>query len=138
MVKTNVASFFYMTQQVIPAMQKQKSGHIVNIATTMVDQPLLGVPAALPVLTKSPMSAVSRELAIEYAKDGIRINTISPGVVDTPMHADGDHEALKKLSPLNRIAEVSDIVDAILYLTSATFVTGENLRVDGGAHAGRW
>jgi NAD(P)-dependent dehydrogenase (short-subunit alcohol dehydrogenase family) len=138
MVSTNVASFFFMTQQVIPQMQKQKSGHIVSISTTLVDQPIAGVPASLPVLTKSTLSAVSRELAIEYAADGIRINTISPGVVNTPMHSDSDHEALKKLSPMNRLAESSEIVDAILFLTSATFISGENLRVDGGAHAGKW
>ncbi|HEY9777797.1 MAG TPA: SDR family oxidoreductase [Planktothrix sp.] len=138
MVNTNVASFFFMTQQVVAQMQKQKSGHVVSISTTMVDQPIAGVPAALPVLTKSTLSAVARELAIEYAADNIRFNTISPGVVDTPMHADGDHEALKKLSPLKRIADVSEIIDAILYLTSAKFVTGENLHIDGGAHAGKW
>jgi NAD(P)-dependent dehydrogenase (short-subunit alcohol dehydrogenase family) len=138
MIKTNVASFFFLSQQVIPVMQKQKSGHIVNISTTMVDQPMAAVPAALPVLTKSTMPAVSRELAIEYAKDGIRINTVSPGVVDTPMHADGDREFLKQLHPIHRLAEVSDVVDAVIYLNSAMFVTGENLRVDGGAHAGRW
>lgn len=138
MVNTNVASFFFMTQQVIPQMQKQKSGHIVSISTTLVDQPIAGVPASLPVLTKSPLAAVSRELAIEYAADGIRVNTISPGVVNTPMHKNSDHEALKKLAPLKRLAESSEIVDAIMYLTSATFVTGENLRVDGGAHAGKW
>src|SRR5215471_7892317 len=136
MVNTNVASFFFMTQQVIPQMQKQKSGHIVSISTSLVDQPIAGVPASLPVLTKSTLSAVSRELAIEYASDGIRVNTVSPGIVDTPMHVNSDHEALKKLAPLKRLAESSEIVDAILYLTSATFVTGENLRVDGGAHAG--
>jgi NAD(P)-dependent dehydrogenase (short-subunit alcohol dehydrogenase family) len=138
MVSTNVASFFYMSQQVIPTMQRQKSGHIVNISTTLVDQPVLGVPASLPVLTKSTMPAVSRELAIEYAAQGIRINTVSPGTVNTPMHANEDHEVLKKLHPIQRLAEISDIVDAVLYLTSATFVTGENLRVDRGAHAGRW
>jgi NAD(P)-dependent dehydrogenase (short-subunit alcohol dehydrogenase family) len=138
MVKTNVASFFFLSQQVIPAMQKQKSGHIVNIATAMVDQPIAGVPASLPVLTKSTMPAVSRELAIEYANDGIRVNTVSPGVVNTPMHANDDHEFLKKLQPLHRLVEVSDIVDAVMYLTSATLVTGEDLRVDGGAHAGKW
>ena len=138
MISTNVASFFFMSQQVIPQMQKQKEGHIVSISTTLTEQPLLGVPASLPVLTKSTMPAMSKELAIEYAADNIRVNVISPGTVNTPMHANGDQEALKKLSPLHRLAEVSEIVDAILYLTAAKFVTGENLRVDGGAHAGRW
>jgi NAD(P)-dependent dehydrogenase (short-subunit alcohol dehydrogenase family) len=136
MIGTNVASFFYMTQQVIPAMRKQKSGHIVSICTSLVDQPVAGT--CLPVVTKSALVAASRELAIEYAADGIRVNTISPGVINTPMHAHEDHEPLKKLSPLHRLGEVQEIVDAILYLTSAQFVTGENLRVDGGAHAGRW
>ena len=138
MINTNVASFFYMTQQVVPQMCIQKSGHIVSISTSLVDQPIAGVPASLPVLTKSTLSAMSRELAIEYAAEGIRVNTISPGTVNTPMHANDDHEALKKLAPLKRLAEVSEIVDAVLFLTSAEFVTGENLRIDGGAHAGKW
>jgi NAD(P)-dependent dehydrogenase (short-subunit alcohol dehydrogenase family) len=138
MVSTNVASFFYMTQQVIPAMRAQHGGHVVNIGSTMTDQPIAGVAASLAVLTKSTMSAVARALAIEYAPDNIRVNTISPGAVNTPMHADEDHTALGKLSPLGRIAEISELVDAILYLESARFVSGENLRIDGGAHAGKW
>jgi NAD(P)-dependent dehydrogenase (short-subunit alcohol dehydrogenase family) len=138
MVHTNVASFFYMSQQVIPAMRKQKSGHIVNISTTIVDQPIAGVPTGLPSLTKAGMQAVTKELAMEYASDGIRCNTVAPGVVNTPMHANDDHEFLKKLHPIQRLAEISEIVDAVLYLTSATFITGEVLHVDGGAHAGKW
>lgn len=138
MISTNVASFFYMSQQVIAQMQEQKEGHVVSISTTLVDQPLAGVPASLPVLTKSTMPVMSKELAIEYARDNIRFNTVSPGNVNTPMHANEDHEQLNKMSPLNRLAEISEIVDAILYLQSAKFVTGENIRVDGGAHAGRW
>jgi NAD(P)-dependent dehydrogenase (short-subunit alcohol dehydrogenase family) len=138
MVNTNVASLFYMTQQVIPAMRAQKSGHIVNIGTTLVDQPVAGVTAGLPVITKSAMPALSRALAIEYAPDNIRVNTLSPGSVNTPMHANEDHTALGKLSPLGRIAEISELVDAVLYLESAKFVSGENLRIDGGAHAGKW
>jgi NAD(P)-dependent dehydrogenase (short-subunit alcohol dehydrogenase family) len=136
MVAVNVASFFFMTQQVIPQMKKQKSGHIVNIATTLAEHPLAGM--ALQILTKSTMPAVSRALALEYASEGIRVNTVSPGVVDTPMHANDDHEFLKKLHPIQRLAQTSEIVDAVLYLQSATFVTGENLNVDGGAHAGKW
>jgi NAD(P)-dependent dehydrogenase (short-subunit alcohol dehydrogenase family) len=138
MISTNVASFFYMTQQVIPQMQKQKDGHIVSISTTLTEQPIAGVPASLPVLTKSTMPAMSKELAMEYARDNIRFNVVSPGTVNTPMHAEDDHEFLKKLSPLRRLAEVSEIVDAILFLQNAKFVTGENIRVDGGAHAGKW
>ncbi|MBX9671778.1 MAG: SDR family oxidoreductase [Candidatus Obscuribacterales bacterium] len=90
------------------------------------------------MLTKSTLSAVSRELEIEYATDEIRFNTISPGVVNTPMHAHSDHAPQENLSPLNRIAEPSEIVDAVLFLNSASFITGENLRIDGGAHAGKW
>jgi NAD(P)-dependent dehydrogenase (short-subunit alcohol dehydrogenase family) len=135
MVATNVASFFFMTQQVIPQMKKQKSGHIVNIATTIAEHPVAGM--ALQVITKSTMPAFSRALALEYPADGIRVNTVSPGVVDTPMHAKDDHDALKKFHPIQRLAQTSEIVDAILYLQSATFVTGENLKVDGGAHAGK-
>jgi NAD(P)-dependent dehydrogenase (short-subunit alcohol dehydrogenase family) len=136
-MNTNLASFFYMTQQVIPQMKKQKSGHVVSISTVLVDQPSSALPALLAVLSKSPLPAASKALALEYAKDNIRFNTVSPGTVNTPMHADGDHEAMAKFHPLARLGEVSDIVDAVLYLQNATFVTGENIRVDGGVHAGR-
>lgn len=136
-LSTNVASFFYMTQQVIPQMRKQKSGHVVNISAVLADQPSGSVTALLAVLTKSPMPAVSKALALEFAADNIRFNTVSPGNVNTPMHANDDHEALAKFHPLARMGEISDIVDAVLYLQNATFVTGENIRVDGGVHAGR-
>jgi NAD(P)-dependent dehydrogenase (short-subunit alcohol dehydrogenase family) len=136
-MNTNVASYFFMTQQVIPQMKKQNSGHIVNISAALADQPSHSVRALLAVLSKSTMPAVSKALALEYAADNIRFNTVSPGNVNTPMHANDDHAALAKLHPLGRMAEVSDIVDAVLYLQNATFVTGENIRVDGGSHAGR-
>ncbi|HEY9759173.1 MAG TPA: SDR family oxidoreductase [Oculatellaceae cyanobacterium] len=138
MISTNVASFFHMTQQVVPHMVRQKEGHVVSISTTLTDQPLAGVPAALPVITKSALRGVAKELAIEYASSNIRFNIVSPGIVDTPMHENSDHEALKSLSPLHRLATTDEIIDAILYLDSAKFISGENLRVDGGAHAGRW
>ena len=134
-MNTNVASFFYMTQQVIPQMKKQNAGHVVDISAVIADQPSSG--AVLAVLSKSPMPAVSKALALEYAGNNIRFNTVSPGVVDTPMHAGGNREAMAKFHPLNRVGEISDVVDAILYLQKATFVTGENIRVDGGVHAGR-
>ena len=133
--RTSVASFFYMTQQVIAPMKTQNSGHVVNISAVVADQPSSG--ALLAVLSKSPMPAVSKALALEYAANNIRFNTVSPGVVNTPLHAHDDHTALAKFHPLARMGEVSDIVEAILYLQSATFVTGENIRVDGGVHAGR-
>jgi NAD(P)-dependent dehydrogenase (short-subunit alcohol dehydrogenase family) len=139
MIGTNVAGYFFITQQVIPQMRKQKSGHIVGISTALTDQPLAGAPISLPVLTKSTIPAFNRALAMEYVADGIRVNTISPGVVDTPMHANDDHEFLKKLHPIHRLVQISEIVDAVLYLQSAPLVNGENIRIDGGAHAGaKW
>ena len=136
-MSTNVASFFFMTQQVIPQMNKQNSGHVVNISAVLADQPSGAVPALLAVLSKSPMSAVSKALALEYAANNLRFTTVSPGNVNTPMHAKDNHAALAKFHPLGRMGEISDIVDAVLYLQDATFVTGENIRVDGGVHAGR-
>jgi NAD(P)-dependent dehydrogenase (short-subunit alcohol dehydrogenase family) len=139
MIGTNVAGYFFVTQQAVAHMRKQKSGHIVSISTVLVDQPLAGAPISLPVLTKSTLPAFSRALAMEYVAQGIRANTISPGVVDTPMHAHDDHEALKKLHPIHRLVQISEIVDAVFYLESAPMVNGENIRIDGGAHAGtKW
>lgn len=139
MIGTNVAGYFFITQQVVAQMRKQKAGHIVNISTVLTDQPLAGAPISLPVLTKSTIPGFSRALAMEFVTDNIRVNTISPGVVDTPMHANVDHEALKKLHPISRLVQVSEIVDALFYLESAPMVNGENLRIDGGAHAGaKW
>jgi NAD(P)-dependent dehydrogenase (short-subunit alcohol dehydrogenase family) len=120
-------------------MRKQKSGHIVGISTVLVDQPLAGAAISLPVLTKSTIPAFNRALAMEFLADGIRLNTISPGIVDTPMNANYDHEFLKKLEPIPRLVQISEIVDALLYLQSAPMVNGENIRIDGGAHAGaKW
>ena len=139
MIGTNVAGYFFVTQQAVAQMRKQKFGHIVSISTCVVDQPLAGTHITLPVITKSTMPAFSRALAMEYVADGIRANAISPGVVDTPMHANDDHELLKKLHPIPRLVQVSEIVDALLYLESAPMVNGENIRIDGGAHAGaKW
>jgi NAD(P)-dependent dehydrogenase (short-subunit alcohol dehydrogenase family) len=139
MIGTNIAGYFFITQQAVAQMRKQKSGHIVSIGTFLTDQPLAGAHVALPVITKSTIPAFSRALAMEFVADGIRVNTISPGVVDTPMHAHDDHEALKKTHPISRLVQVSEIVDAVLYLESAGMVNGENIRIDGGAHAGaKW
>jgi NAD(P)-dependent dehydrogenase (short-subunit alcohol dehydrogenase family) len=136
-MNTNVASFFYMTQRVIPQMKKQNSGHVVSIAGASVDQPSSATSELLAVLSKSPLPAASKALALEYAANNIRFNTVSPAIINTRMHAKAKHAELAKLLPLARIGEVSDIVDAVVYLQSATFVTGENIRVDGGVHAGR-
>jgi NAD(P)-dependent dehydrogenase (short-subunit alcohol dehydrogenase family) len=139
MIGTNVAGYFFITQQAVAQMRKQKSGHIVSISTVLTDQPLAGAHITLQVITKSTIPAFSRALAMEYVSDGIRANTISPGVVDTPMHANDDHEFLKTLHPIPRLVEISEIVDAVLYLESAPMVNGENIRIDGGAHAGaKW
>jgi NAD(P)-dependent dehydrogenase (short-subunit alcohol dehydrogenase family) len=134
-MSTNVASYFFLTQQVIPAMKAQRSGHVVNISAVVADQPSAG--SLLAVLSKSTMPAVSKALAIEYAADNIRFNTVSPAVIDTPMHSKDDHAELAKWHPLGRVGQIADVVGAVLYLQGATFVTGENIRVDGGVHAGR-
>jgi NAD(P)-dependent dehydrogenase (short-subunit alcohol dehydrogenase family) len=139
MVNTNIAGYFFVTQEAVTHMRQQKSGHIVTISTVLVDQPLAGAHITLQVITKSTIPAFSRALAMEFAADGIRANTISPGVVDTPMHANDDHEVLKKLHPIPRLVQMSEIVDAVPYLQSAPMVNGENIRIDGGAHAGaKW
>ena len=119
-------------------MLKQKNGGIVNVSTTLVDQPVAGVPVTVQVMAKGGLNAVTRALAIEYAKDGIRVNTIAPGVINTPMHKPETHEFLKGLHPVGRIGEVKEVVDAALFLTDATFTSGEVLHVDGSAHAGKW
>ena len=139
MIGTNVAGYFFITQRVVAQMRKQKFGHIVGISTVLVDQPLAGATVALPVITKSTIPAFHRALAMEFLADGIRANTISPGVVDTSMHANDDYEVLKTRQPFPRLVQISEIVDALLYLQSAPMVNGENIRVDGGAHAGaKW
>ena len=138
LVSTNLAGFLYITQQAVRQMRTQGTGHIVNITTSLADQPIAGVPAAIPVLTKGGLNAVTAALAIEFAGEGIRFNAIGAGIIDTPMHRTETHEFLKSLHPIHRIGAVSEIVDAVLYLTDATFVTGEVLHVDGGAHAGKW
>ena len=137
-MSVNVAGFFHVSQQAAARMLSQRSGHIVNITTTLVDQPIAGVPAAMASLSKGGLDAVTRGLAIEYADKGVRVNAVSPGIIKTPMHAKETHEFLANLHPMKRIGEVREIVDAVLYLDNAAFVTGEVLHVDGGQHAGHW
>ena len=137
-IALNLAGFFYVSQCAIRQMLKQGGGHIVNITTTLVNQPVKGVASALASLTKGGLDAVTWSLAIEYAEKGIRVNAIAPGVIKTPMHAPETHAFLAGLHPLGRMGEVQEIVEAVLYLESASFVTGETLHVDGGAHAGHW
>src|ERR1700751_276214 len=135
-LSTNVTGFFHMTQRALELMSKQRNGHVVTITTSLVDQPMSSVPAALASLTKGALSATTRALAIEYAKTGVRINAVSPGIIKTPMHPPEAHQALAALHPVGRMGDVSDIVDAVLYLDGAGFVTGEILHVDGGQAAG--
>ncbi|MEI3854560.1 MULTISPECIES: SDR family NAD(P)-dependent oxidoreductase [unclassified Ensifer] len=134
----NVAGFFHITQHAAREMLKQGSGHIVSITTSLVNQPIAGVPAALASITKGGLNSVTQALAIEFAKTGVRVNAVSPGIIKTPMHAPETHAALSTLHPVGRMGEIRDIVDAVLYLENAGFVTGEILRVDGGQNAGRW
>jgi NAD(P)-dependent dehydrogenase (short-subunit alcohol dehydrogenase family) len=139
LANTNLEGFIYMTQLAIKQMLAQKSGgSIVSITTTLADHPIAGVNASVPMITKGGLEAITRSLAMEYAKHGIRVNAVAPGVVDTPMHKNDPKEFLATLSPLGGLVDVQDIVDAVLYLTEARQVTGEVLRVDGGAHAGKW
>jgi NAD(P)-dependent dehydrogenase (short-subunit alcohol dehydrogenase family) len=139
MLSVNLAGFFFVSQRAVRQMVTQGGGgHIVNITTTLVGQPVKGVPSALASLTKGGLDAVTRSLAIEYADRGIRVNAVAPGVIKTPMHKPEMHAFLAGLHPLGRMGEVGEIVEAVLYLESATFVTGETLHVDGGAHAGHW
>ena len=134
----NVAGFFHITQHASREMLKQGSGHIVSITTSLVNQPIAGVPAALASITKGGLNSVTQALAIEFAKTGVRVNAVSPGIIKTPMHAPETHAALSTLHPVGRMGEIRDIVDAVLYLEGAGFVTGEILHVDGGQNAGRW
>ncbi|HTC28995.1 SDR family NAD(P)-dependent oxidoreductase [Dyella sp.] len=133
---TNLDGFFHITQAAIAEMEKQGSGHVVNITTTLAEHAVDGVPSVLASLTKGGLNAATKSLAIEYAKRGIRVNAVSPGIIKTPMHGAETHAALAGLHPVNRMGEISDIVQAILYLESAGFVTGEILHVDGGQSAG--
>src|SRR5258706_16077878 len=130
--------FFYVSQLAASQMRLQKSGHIVNITSSIVDQPVAGLTASLVNLTKGGLESVTGALAIEFARDGVRFNSISPGVVNTPMHQVEAHEFLKQLSPLNRLAEIAEVVDLVLFFESAPFINGEVIHLDGGAHAGRW
>lgn len=133
---TNLDGFFHVTQAAVEAMEKQGFGHVVSITTTLVDQPTSKVPSVLASLTKGGIAAATKSLAVEYAARGIRVNAVSPGIINTPMHAPETHEFLAGLHPVNRLGEISDIVDAVLYLEGASFVTGEILHVDGGQVAG--
>lgn len=136
---TNLEGFLYVTQGAVKQMLAQKSsGSVVNVTTSLVVNPIAGITASVPMITKGGLEAVVRSLASEYAKQHIRFNAVAPGIVDTPLHKDNPKDFLKTLSPMGTISEVSDIVDAVVYLTEARHVTGEVLHVDGGSHSGKW
>lgn len=138
LVSVNLLGFLYITQLTVKQMLKQESGNVVTISASLVDQPFAPEKASVSMMTKGGLNALTRSLAIEYAKDGIRFNAVAPGVVSTPMHKDDPQDVLKKSQPMGKIVKIKDIVDAVLYLARAGQVTGEILHVDGGAHAGRW
>lgn len=139
LVATNLEGFLYVTQFAVKQMLVQKTGgSIVTITAALARNPIRGVPATVPMITKGGLETVTQHLALEYAKDGIRVNAVAPGVVDTPLHRDTPREVMEGLSPMGRPSTVQDITDAVLYLTDATTVTGQILYVDGGAHFGRW
>jgi NAD(P)-dependent dehydrogenase (short-subunit alcohol dehydrogenase family) len=136
MFGVNLAGFFYITQLAIAEMEKQGSGHIVQITTSLVDHAIAAVPSVLASLTKGGLNGATKSLAIEYAKRGIRVNAVAPGIIKTPMNPPEMHDLLASLHPMGRMGTIEDIVDAILYLESTSFVTGEILHVDGGQSAG--
>ncbi|HTD55577.1 MAG TPA: SDR family oxidoreductase [Silvibacterium sp.] len=136
MVGVNLAGFFRITQLAVAEMEKRGAGHIVQITTTLAEHALSDAPALLASLTKGGLNSATKSLAIEYAKRGIRVNAVSPGIIKTPMHTPETYEALGRLHPIGHMGETSDIVGAVLYLEQAPFVTGEILHVDGGQSAG--
>ncbi len=139
LVSTNVEGFLYVTQLAVRQMLAQKSGgSIVTITAALARNPIRGVTAAVPMITKGGLETITQHLAMEYAKDGIRVNAVAPGVVDTPLHKETPRDVMHSLSPMGRVSTVKDITDAVMYLTDAETVTGDILYVDGGAHFGRW
>ena len=139
LVATNLEGFVYITQLVVKQMLAQKTGgSIVTITAALARNPIRGFPAAVPMITKGGLETATRHLAMEYANNGIRVNAVAPGVVDTPLHKDEPKDALRSLNPMGALSSVKDIANAVMYLTDATTVTGQILFVDGGAHFGRW
>lgn len=136
-MNVNMAGFYHFTQLAISEMEKRSIGHVVTITSSIDQVAISGVYSVLAAMTKGGLNAATKSLAIEYAKKGIRVNAVAPGNIKTPMHAPEHHEALGVFQPIGRMGEASDIAQAILFLDSAQFVTGEILHVDGGQSAGR-
>jgi NAD(P)-dependent dehydrogenase (short-subunit alcohol dehydrogenase family) len=139
LVSTNLEGFLYVTQLAIKQMLAQKTGgSIVTITAALARNPIRGVTAAAPMITKGGLETITQHLAMEYAKDGIRVNAVAPGAVYTPLHRETPRDVMESLSPMGRPSTVKDITDAVMYLTDAATVTGDILYVDGGAHFGHW
>ncbi len=139
LVATNLGGFLYVTQLSIKQMLAQKTGgSIVTITAALARNPMRGVTASVPMITKGGLETATQHLAMEYAQEGIRVNAVAPGVVSTPLHQETPKKVMESLSPMGRPSTVGDITDAVLYLTGAETVTGHILYVDGGAHFGRW
>ncbi len=136
---TNLYGFVYLGQLVVAQMLKQKDGgSVVSITASLADHPIAGITASVPMITKGGIESISRNLAMEYAKEGIRFNAVAPGTVDTPLHKDNPKDFLRTLSPMGSISDAQEIVDAVVFLAEAPHITGEVLHVDGGAHLGKW
>ena len=136
---TNLEGFLHVTQAAVKQMLAQKTGgSVVTITAAMAKNPIAGLKASVPMITKGGLEAVTLSLASEYAKENIRFNAVAPGVVDTPLLKEIPRDFLKTLSPMGTISDVKDIADAVVYLTEARQITGEVLHVDGGAHSGKW
>ncbi len=136
---TNLYGFIYLSQLVVAQMLKQKKGgSVVSISASLADHPIAGVTASVPMITKGGIESISKSLAMEFAQEGIRFNTVAPGIVDTPLHSDDPSDVLRRLSPMGSISDTQEIVDAVMFLAEAPHITGEVLHVDGGAHLGKW
>jgi NAD(P)-dependent dehydrogenase (short-subunit alcohol dehydrogenase family) len=139
LVSTNLKGFIFITQLAVKQILSQGTGgSVTSITASLVENPIAGIPASFPMITKGGLNAITVSLASEYAKNNIRFNAVAPGIVDTPLHKNNPKDFLKTLSPMGTISAPKDIAEAVVYLTEARHVTGEVLHVDGGQHAGRW
>ncbi len=138
LISTNLLGVVYISQLAVKQMLSQKSGCVISITASTADQPIAGANASVPMIIKGGLHSLTRSLAIEYARNNVRFNSVAPGTVDTPMHSGVEKEELKKFQPMRSIVSVQDVSDAVMYLVNARQVTGEIVHVDGGAHAGRW